>query len=222
MPVPLLFLRLDDLMPLARPYAQRCPDFLIAQAARMAAVEFCERTRCWRHLIEFDATGPITTDLIPLEAVIWEIESASADGAPLTPVQHTAVAMDETETGTPRYISQINPWGVLVHPFPATGPVRMKMTVFLKPRSDVVVGLDADDPLHDALNVVPEWMMQQHAERLVDGALSRVLMMEGESWFSPQRAAVHRQAFDAALNRNFAANMRGQQRAPIRMPTSYM
>lgn len=222
MPVPLVFRHLNDLMPLARPYAGRCPDFLIAQAARMAAVEFCERTRCWRHLMDFDASAPVTNGLIPLEAVIWEIEAASAGGVPLAPVQHTQVATDTAETGSPRYISQVNPWGVLVHPFPATGPVNVKMTAFLKPRSDIVVGLDDANPILDGLNVVPEWMMQQHAERLVDGALSRVLMMEGESWFSPQRAAVYRAAFDSALNRNFAANMRGQQRAPIRMPTSYM
>lgn len=217
-----LFSHLDGLLPLAQPQANGCPAFIITQAARQAAVEFCERTRCWRHKMAFDAAGPLVPDLIPLEAVIWEIEAASANGQPLSAVQHTDVAADGITVGTPRYISQTNPWGVVIHPFPETGPVQIEMSVFLKPRSDHIVGLDPENPLLDSLNVVPEWMMQQHAERLVDGALSRVLMLEGEPWYSPQRAAYHREKFDAALRRNFAANMRGQQRAPIRMPTSYM
>lgn len=240
----LLFTHLDGLLPLARPQANGCPAFVITQAARLAAVEFCERTRCWRHIIDFRARHCVTDNLIPFEAVIWEIEDASADGVPLTPTQHSSVKGDRVAIGSPRYISQTNPWGILLHPFPElpepTGPcelpdeeeeedpedetvgVRVIMSVFLKPRSDLIVSLDMDDPLSDTLNVIPSWMMQQHAERLVDGALSRVLMMEGERWYNPQRAAYHRALFDKALNRNASANMRGQQRAPIRMPTSYM
>lgn len=216
--MPITFRHLRDLMPMAQPYAGRCPDFLITQAARQAAVEFCERTRCWRHLLDFDATTATTGSLIPLEAVIWEIETASVDGRPLIPTQHSDVMREGDRVGPPEYISQANPWGVVLHPFPEAGqgPCRVSMSVFLKPRSDQIVGLDAANPLIDDLDVVPEWMLQQHAQRLVDGALARVLMMEGETWYSPQRAAVHREAFEQALSRNFAANMRGQQRAPIR------
>lgn len=217
-----LFAHLSGLLPIVRPNANGCPDFLLSQAARLAAVEFCERTRCWRHIAKFDATTATEEHIIPLEAVIWEIERASANGHELTAVQHTQVDRDKSINGQPRYISQVNPWGVLLHPFPEAGPVQVEMSVFLKPRSDTLIGLDGDDPLADTLNVVPEWMMQQHAEKLADGALSRVLMMEGEVWYNPERAAYHRALFDRGLTRNFAANMRGQQRAPIRMPTSYM
>ena len=217
-----LFAHLDGLLPIALPQANGCPGFWVTQMARFAAVEFCERTRCWRHLVSFDAPEAVNPHVIPVEAAIWEIERASADGQPLTAVQHTDVAKDSITVGNPRYISQINPWAIVVHPFPETGPVRIDMSVFLKPRSDIVTGLDADKPLLDSLCVVPEWMMQQHGEKLADGALSRVLMMEGQPWYNPQRAAYHRALFDKALNRNHAANMRGQQRAPIRMPTSYM
>lgn len=218
----ILFTHLDGLLPISRPMANGCPSFLLSQAARQAAVEFCERTRCWRHIMRFDAAECISSDVIPLEAVIWEIERASADGNALTPVQHTDATKDGVAVGTPRYISQVNPWGVLVHPFPETGPVNVEMSVFLKPRSDNIVGIDVNNPILDSLNVVPEWMMQQFGERLADGALSRVLMMEGERWYNPERAAYHRALFDSALNRNFRANLRGQQRAPVRMPTSYM
>ncbi|WP_339816538.1 hypothetical protein [uncultured Paracoccus sp.] len=217
-----VFAHLDGLLPISSPQANGCPAFILSQAARLAAVEFCERTRCWRHLASFDAAEPVTAEIIPTEAVIWEIEEASANGQPLTPVQHTDAALKGGSVGIPRYISQTNPWGVLVHPFPETGPVTVEMSVFLKPRSDKIVGIDNENPLLDGLNVVPDWMMQQHSERLADGALSRVLMMEGQRWYNPQRAAYHRALFDSALRRNFAANMRGQQRAPIRMPTSYM
>lgn len=217
-----LFAHLDELLPIALPQANGCPAFMVTQMMRLAAVEFCERTRCWRHIVTFTAEGPITTPIIPLTSAIWEIERAYADGRELVAVQHTDITRDSVTDGNPDYISQINPWSLVIHPFPETGTVSMSVSLFLKPRSDGLVGLDAVNPLRDEMCVVPEWMMQQHGERLVDGALSRVLMMEGKPWYSPQRAAYHRAMFDKALNRNFAANLRGQQRAPIRMPTSYM
>lgn len=219
----ILFTHLRDLLPLIRPYADGCPSFMITQAARLAAVEFCERTRCWREIITVDVRDPETTNIIPIESVIWEIEQATYNGVDLKPVQHSHILRDGAATGAPRYISQSNPWSILVHPFPGgTEPITVELTAFLKPRSDMILAMYDGEPMTDVLDVVPEWMMMQHAERLVDGALARVLMMKGENWYDPNLAAVYQNRFNKALDRNFSANMRGQHRAPIRMPTEYM
>lgn len=213
----LVFAHLSQLLPMAQPFAGGCPDFLITQAARLAAVEMCERTRCWRHVMSFEPDAPTTDNLIPVEAVIWEIEAAEIDGNHLTPTQHTAVMLGADAIGPPRYISQTNPWGILLHPWQPDVPAgTLTLSVFLKPRTDVLIGLDADNPLLDTLNVAPEWMIQQHAERLVDGALGRVMFMQGQPWFNPQLGAAHLARFEQGLDRQFRSNMRGQQRARIR------
>ena len=211
------FVNLSILGPLMQPFAGGCPAPLLELNARLAAVEMCERTRCWRHRATITLNGPEPAPVIPPEATIFEIEEASIAGEPLTPVQFTAMT-GALETGRPLYITQATPGSITIFPWPdeAEGPVEVSLSLFLTPRTDTQIGGDPGNPLLDAFNVVPDFLLQRHGERLADGALARVLMMEGEPWYNPQRAAVHAERFDEAMSRNFTANIRGQQRARIR------
>ena len=216
MPTVTTFQRTASLLPIMLPKAGGCPAFILEAEARLAAIEFCERTRCWRHTVAFDADAPETPDIHPLEATIHEFELATANGNPLTPLAHTAI-MGEPVAGTPHYITQAQPNGILVTPWPDDGtPVQIALSMFLKPRADLLIGLDADDPMFDALNVLPDFMVTQNARAIADGALARALMMPRKPWFQPKIAAVHRIAFEEAMDRQFRSNMRGQQRAPTR------
>lgn len=49
--------RTAELLPLVLPYAPQCPDFIAEQMIRMAAIEFAERSRAWRHLAEVGITA---------------------------------------------------------------------------------------------------------------------------------------------------------------------
>ena len=53
------FARLQTLFPLILPKAPGCPGVTAAQQARLAAIEFCERSRCWREIttVTVDAAG---------------------------------------------------------------------------------------------------------------------------------------------------------------------
>lgn len=197
-----------------QPFAAGCPSPLLELNARLAAVEMCERTRCWRHRATITLNGPYPVPVIPNEATIFEFEEASIAGVPLTPVQFTEMT-GAPETGLPRFITQVTPGTITIFPWPeaSDGPVEVQLSLFLTPRTDTQVGLQDGNPLLDSFNVVPDFIFQRHGERLADGALARVLMMAGESWYDPRRAAVHAARFEEAMDRNFRASIRGQQRA---------
>lgn len=209
---------LAALGPLMQPFAAGCPAPLLELNARLAAVEMCERTRCWRHRASVTMTaGGVSGEVVPAQATIYEIEEASIAGRPLTPVQFTDMT-GAVESGEPRYITQAEPGQITIFPWSdqLVGPVTVDLSLFLTPRTDTLVGQDPDDPMRDAFNVVPSFLIQRHGERLADGALARVLMMEGEPWFNPQRAAVHAARFEDACTRNAHVRIYGQQRARTR------
>ena len=214
----LTFTRISALLPFMRGYAPMCPDPILELAARAAAVEFCERTRCWRHVTTITITEAGGVDIVPSVASIHEIERAEANDVALIPTQHSEI-QGEHEIAQPRWITQTNPQSVTVHPWPGE-PVEVSLSLFLKPRFDIEVGLDPQNPLHDRFNVLPAWIVTQHGERIADGGLSRVLTQPQTRWFDPQLAAVHAARFEQAMSSHFRTNMRGQQRARVR--TSYI
>lgn len=210
----LVLVPLDRILPLILPNAPGCPHMTALLHARMAAVEFCERTRCWRHATTLTVTGVDEALVTPAEAAIHEIETASANGVPLTPTQFTDIVRWGAGGGPPQYITQTNANSVSV--FPNEGEVELELTLFLKPRSDSARGTDPADPLRDPYDVVPDWMISQHADILAAGALSRVLLIPDQPWTDPKAAAFHLARFLEGKTDKFASNLRGQQRARAR------
>lgn len=204
---------IKNLLPLIMNRAPSCPGFIAEFEARMAAVEFCERTRCWRHKLDIPMTGPTADPVVPAEQAIHVIEQASIGDCPLTPTQYTN--FDDAGDGEPEYITQLNAGGIAIFPF--NEPVTVSMTVFLKPRSDQGFGIDPADPLFDRFNVLPDWMVTMHARTLADGALSRILSMKSKPWTDLQAAAIHRAAFDQGMTDHAHSAVRGQQRTRLRV-----
>ena len=209
--------RLSALLPLILPFAAHCPEPYALLQARLAAIEFCEKTRCWRHVVSKAMTANNSTLIAPITATIFEFEAVTFDGNPLDPIQYTEADPDAlaevAQTGEPKWITQVAPGEVAVFPFKAG---TLRASVFLKPRHGQRFGVDADDPLHDAYNVIPEFLFAQYATSLADGALARILMTQGEPFFDPQRAAIHASAFRDACAIKSNSHVRGQQRGPVR------
>lgn len=209
--------RLSELLPLILPHAKHCPEPFALLQARLAAIEFCEKTRCWRHVLTREMTTNHSVVVAPMTATIFEFEDATFDGSPLTPIQYTEADPDDlleiANDGEPKWISQIAPGEVAVFPFKAG---TLRASVFLKPRHGQLFGTDPLDPLHDSFNVIPDFLFVQHAADLADGALARILFTPDEPFTDPQRAAVHHAAFKKACSNKSGAHVRGQQRAPVR------
>jgi hypothetical protein len=209
--------RLSALLPLILPYVQHCPEPYALFQARLAAIEFCEKTRCWRHVVTLPMTAHTTMIFAPMSATIHEFEDVTYDGEPLTPVQYTEADPDAltgiAEGGNPRWITQVAPGEVSVFPFV---PGTLRASVFLKPRHGQQFGTDLSDPLHDAFNVIPDFLFAQHATQLADGALARIMLTENEPFYNPEKAAMHERKFQSACANRSGAHVRGQQRAPVR------
>jgi hypothetical protein len=215
---------LSAFLPLVHPHAPGCPDFIAILALRHAAIEFCERTKCWRHISSVTLTTNGQALVTPNTATIHLIEEATLDGVSLAPVQFTDISPDElsgiTQAGQPQYITQTDPGTVLVYPFIAGGTLRV--SAFLKPRGDSSYGGNANDPMEDANAVVPDFLLHQDAEAISNGALARILAAPGVRWTDQQQALFYRALFDGQCRNRFSRHMHGQQRAPIRTKGSYM
>ena len=195
---------IEDFLPQVMPYAPGCAEPVAVQHLRDAAIRLCERTRCWRHIDTFQTTGQEHEILaVPSEANLFEIEWARFNDRLLEPKTPDGEKLFQ-DNGDPRYITQVNPDCVSIEPH---GIGDLTISMFLKPSQS------ADQ--------LPSFMMSQFARALGDGALSTLLLLPNQPFTNPQMAMVFESKFQTVLDRNFAYNMRGQERARKRTKPSY-
>lgn len=213
--MPVTMKRTAEFLPLILPFCPECPDFLAEQHARFAAIEFCERSRAWRHLTTVTlaaGSAGVGVMVAPDTAAIHEIEFAEMNGRKLTPVQFSTI--ENASEGLPEYITQTAPNEVRVLPFE---PGTLKISMFLKPLSTSQYGTDAARPLFDRFNVVPDFLVDMHGATIAAGTLAKLLSIPGEPWTNENKALQYEARFREKLDSSFRANMRGQQRAPVRV-----
>lgn len=217
-------IHLKQFLPRVLPYVPGCPEVLAVAHLRDAAIEFCERTKCWRAISSVALSANGQAMVTPSTATIHLIEEATWNGLDLIPVQFTDISPDEltgtSNTSPPRYITQIEPGKVQCYPFTTGGTLRI--SAFLKPRSDAIYNTDAANPFDDANAVVPDFIYQQDAESIASGAIARILAVPEHRFSNDEKSAYYRQAFNIACDHRFSRHMHGQQRAPIRVKGSYM
>ena len=201
---------IDDFLPLILPRAPGCPEPIAFDANRQAAIEFCERTRIWRDTDQFmaDEFGYI---MAPAQSVIHQIEEARFDGHRLTAV--SVQDLNErypdydwtTQSGDqPKYITQIHPNTVKIVP---AWDGMITMTIQLKPSNDA--------------QELPDFIFDQYARTIADGALAEVLMIPGQPYTNPQGGAMYSQRFQQRLDSLQVQGLKGQQRAPIHTKASF-
>jgi|GEM_PF-993873 len=214
---------LSTLLPYVLPHVPGCPDPVAEFELRMAAIEFCERTRCWRHMVQVEIASNNRTIIAPSFSQIHEFEEATHNGLKLTPSLWTEGDPDElsgqVREGLPQFITQFAPGQVSIRPFRAG---TLRVSAFLKPCHGNAFGYDIEDPLRDAYNTIPAFMRDQYADALAKGALARLHGLPEERFTDPNRSAEARAYFNLACDSAFAANLKGQQRAPIRTKTNWM
>ena len=201
---------IDDFLPLILPRAPGCPEPIAFDAIRQAAIEFCERTRIWRDTDQFmaDEFGDI---FAPAQSVIHQIEDARFEGHRLTPV--SVQDLNErypgydwtTQSGDqPKYITQIHPNTVKIVP---AWEGMITMTILLKPSNDA--------------QELPDFIFDQYARTIADGALAEILMIPGQPYTNPQGGAMYSQRFQQRLDSLQVQGLKGQQCAPIHTKASF-
>lgn len=212
--MPAATIELDVFLPLVMPHCPGAPEFVVLRNIRLAAIEFCERTRCWRHLTTVQVNKDGQAIAAPFFAAIHLIERATfEDGRDLTPIQFSDVderAVQETLGGMPTYITQSRYDTVRIIPFREGD---LHLSLFLKPLNGGAFFKAQDGTVRDLHDQIPEFMWSMHAEPIASGAVARILTQPDKPWTNPQLAAPHAARFEQAMTTHFSASVRGQQRA---------
>lgn len=209
---------LSEFEALVRPYARELPVPTARRLLRQSAIEFCERTRCWRELLTVTVDEQNETIVTPSYATIHQIEEAYFDGdVRLEPTQYTEVTNLErigtTVEGVPKYIAQMHPNIVALIPYAAG---TLTISAFMKPIEGSSMALNGDGDTIDSLDVVPAFLLGQYGPHIAYGALARALMIPRQPFSNPKEAMLYQAKFDRACDTHFASNITMQHRAPPR------
>lgn len=208
---------LSKFLPMVLPHAPECPHSVATFNLRLAAIEFCERTRCWRHITTLNMESGKRALCAPPYAAIHQIERAVFEGDKhLEPIQFSDVdeaSFEPDEQGDPRYITQAAYNAIRILPF-RTG--KLELSMFLKPVNGTDMQEDASGMTVDAYDVVPDFIYKMHAESIAAGALSRLLAQPNKPWTNLQVSMLWGGKAQEAMDKHFSVNMTGQHRAPRR------
>lgn len=217
---------LRDLLPLVLPHVPGCPDMAATLNLRLSAIDFCERTRCWRHLTEINVSPGDSIAAVPDYATVHEIEHAdfTHNGCcdPLTPIAYTDASDHRWRhaSGRAGYITQVSPGSLMVLP-DAAGMLSVSM--FLKPRNDQDFTRAYDDSgIANYYDQVPDFMIQQYGEALAAGALARLMIQPGTAWINPATAVFWAGLAREKMESMSSGSLQGQQMAPVRSKTLWM
>lgn len=216
---------LSELVSLVAPYVASCPDSLIVEKLRLAAIDFCEGTRIWREVVTFAIDEENEAVVIPDHCALHEIESAyfNDETCPLTPVRFAKTHPNERDvvpgmTQTPRYITQQSHNTISLIPA-AVGNVTA--SVILKPRAGPEYGVSGLTTEQDSQNVIPEFMYQQYAGVIADGATAHVMMIPKQPFTDLDMGSLKMAQFHKKISERQNLHIRGQQRAPVRTKASW-
>lgn len=207
----------SDFFPYILPYAPSAPDPIAEQCVRLAAIEFCQRTRTWRDVQEISVTGddyefiaaPSQSQLVELERV-WFKSNGETHWTRLTPkpyaeVDQTLKDSTTADTSQPNVYAQIEPDSIFIAP---RGTGMLRISTFLKPSPES--------------EYCPDLLFDKFTTAIADGALMHLLMIPEQPYSNPNLAALKAGLFNQACDANFAQSVRGQQRAPARTKASFL
>lgn len=196
---------IEDFIPLVNVWAQGASEPVVVNFLRQAAKELCQKTRCWRFTDSFQTTGDdIEVMCTPPFADLFEIEWARFNDMELEPKAPTGDMLFH-DNGQPRYITQTSPNTIRIEP---RGKGTLSLSLFLQPS----LGTE----------VLPAFMLDQFGDKLAAGALSSVLLLPNQPFTNPNLAMVKAAEWRDALDKNYAYNLRGQQRARKRTKSNFL
>lgn len=72
---------LDEFLPLVSPYAPNALRPAMMQALRLAAIAYCEKTKCWRETVEIELTEGESAIGRPAMPSSWRSRTLGTTGA---------------------------------------------------------------------------------------------------------------------------------------------
>lgn len=199
------------------PDVSECPGFVIEAALRTMAIEFCQRSLCWRyeHPAQTAAAGIGDYEFqVPADSVVAKLMSIWHNGVLLTPKSHDDLAGMYsdwlTEEGTPCYVTQFNEREFRPVPIPdVTLGNAFSLIVALKP-TRTSTGIDTT-------------IYEEHLDTLACGAKARLMEVPGKPWTNVMLSQYHRGKFEAGVLSAMNRVATGYGRASLRVkPRSFL
>jgi len=200
----------SEFNPYVAPYVIGCPDPLIEQHARLAAIEFCRRTSCWQKTLD-----PVVTDgvsnLVELEnetgLQIIKIKAVSVDGRS-HPVTDSSNGLKLARSGSTQnycftqdnktlHISPLQVSGIAVQVDAVLAPSRTAATL------DDVIGAEY---LHD----------------IALGAITSLMRLPKQPWTDYNAAGIYSTQFTSRIATVAAKVSRGFMAQKMRSHASYL
>lgn len=174
-----------------------CPGVLISQEILRAARILCERSRIWK---DGENTTSVVADTAEVSiapstpnANIVSIDYVRYSGDDLTPTTEAEMTAYlprwQLDTGSPstHYIPDLQESEIRLYPIPASSASNViTYEITLKPSEDATT--------------LPDWLVDQFREVFIDGALSRLFMMNKVPWRNPEEAGNRRRFFMDGVN----------------------
>ena len=195
----------SDLIPDVLPYVPGCPDPMLEQEIRSAAIEFFQRTRCWSQWLDplgaSDRALEYDLDL-PAGAEIVRIERATRDGKPLDVVGFRTLTVDPAS-------------GEASGPIALTSADRVTVTLSQPPGAGSRIQVQVSLMPTRSASGVSDLLMSKHRDAIAEGAKYRLMRTPG-TLNQPKAAEEARQLFERAVATSSVDAWRGHTNATPR------
>jgi hypothetical protein len=179
----------DSLLKRILPSVKGCPDSLAILHLREALIQFCEGTLAWQvWLDDIDTVADQSAYpmVLPPDSALVKLIEFKLDGEDadvVTPAKGRSMRLHDSGAQVAWTADRIN---VEVSPTPTVDGSTLSLLAALKPTQDA--------------ETVDDTLAEHYVDHLVDGALARLLEIEGVAWENPQRAAIRLGRFQDAID----------------------
>jgi len=192
-----------DFHPLVLPSAPECPIPVADNALRLAARDFCVRTRAWRETEDLEAQGDTNLfDIdIPTGTELVRFTSADVGGKDFSVFGLGLLPKDWAERDPRPGLYHVADAAYRVFPMPIAGAA---MVI----EAAVMPGMTGTG--------VSDEVFRLYAENIASGALCRLMKLPRQPWTDLAMASYHEAAYERAIhsaaNRGFMQTSPGQHR----------
>jgi hypothetical protein len=170
---------------LVGPMMLDCPIPIAVQGILYAAIEFCERTRCWRNTQTRTVNAGVQNIILSPEddGLIMDVDAVTFAGNLLSPVTRDIAEQMRLSNplGTPEVYYRPNPETISLAPAPdASGTLSLVMYLA---------------PLRNATSL-PRMLFDLYWDAIEPGALWRLMKIPNRPWSDPAQAGFYKQEFE--------------------------
>lgn len=199
----------DDMLADVLVDAESCPTFLAITHLRKAARRFCEGTHLWTvtlaDISTVAGTGAYALQ-VPAQSSPVRLARVNVGDERDVDILELEDAKAEVDRGRQSSFAWLEAGQLHIGPTPARAvPVSVQLS--LKPTA-TAEGL-------------PDWIVEDHLETLVEGAKASLLALPGKDWTNPGAAATSEAVFSSALNGAAINKTKGRARTRGRRSTFY-